>query len=896
MRIRAFAAALLALATVQTAAAETGTGLRRAVQATLPNGLRVVLVPDRLAPVVTTQITYLVGSNDAPDGFPGTAHALEHMMFRGSRGLDRDQLAAIGARLGGSYNAETTETSTRYYYTAPAADLPVLLRIEALRMNGLDLAAADWDRERGAIEQEVSRDLSNPFYVYLSQLRRVLFAGTPEAHDALGTRPSFDRTSIDMLRAFYERWYAPNNAVLVVAGDIDPDRALAAVRTAFGGIPRKTLPAHKPVTPAPAAAARFSFDTDYPVAFATLAWRLPSLASPDFAAADILGDVLASKRFDLYGLVPAGKALAASYLYEPSHEVGFGVAYAAFSASSDPKPVLDDLRRVLGEVAAHGVPADLVEAARRKEIAQLLFAPDDISELASSWSRALVDQDLASPDAIAAAYRRVTPADVARIARAWLDPAHAITAVLVPRQTGKPVAGRGFGGAETFAVPPDHPVVLPDWAATALTRLELPPPVPGASDTMLPNGIRLIVHPTDVADTVCLYGLVRQEPALEEPAGKEGVADVAETLFDYGTQQHGRLAFRGEVDAIAADLDVGRMFTLKVPARDFARGVDLLAENETRPALPESAFALVRRQMAERTAGLQHAPGWLFERAELEAILPAGDAERRVATPATISALSLADVRDYVARAYRPDLVTIVVVGHVKPADARREIERAFGGWKASGRKPPTDLPPVGPGRAVRRFVADPTTLQSEMRLSEELGIDPRDPERVALDLGNMILGNGFSSRLYRDLRIRTGDVYGVTSQLDWQRTRTSYKLSFGTDAAKLAEARRMAIEDVRAMQEAPVTPAELELAKAATLRRLPLRRASADDLALEDLALVDRDLPLDQPDRDARAALGTDAAAVQAAMKRIDTAALSEIVKGPPIPPEAVPAAAPSR
>ena len=126
------------------------------LRATLDNGLRVVIVPDHLAPVVTTEMNYLAGSNDAPAGFPGTAHALEHMMFRGSAGLDRDQLSELGSLLGGDYNADTTETVTQYFYTVPASnDLAGgAARRSPERMRGLTINQADWDKERGAIEQE----------------------------------------------------------------------------------------------------------------------------------------------------------------------------------------------------------------------------------------------------------------------------------------------------------------------------------------------------------------------------------------------------------------------------------------------------------------------------------------------------------------------------------------------------------------------------------------------------------------------------------------------------------------------------------------------------------------------------------------------------------------------
>ncbi|MBE7729697.1 insulinase family protein [Komagataeibacter sp. FXV3] len=857
------------------------------MQATLPNGLRVVIVPDRLAPVVSTEINYLVGSAAAPAGFPGTAHALEHMMFRGSKGLDRDQMAAIGARLGGDYNADTTENVTQFFYTAPADNLDVLLRIEAMRMQGLTLAAGDWAHERGAIEQEVSRDLSSPGYVYLARLQSILFAGTPYEHDALGSRPSFDKTDTALLRRFYRQWYAPNNAILVITGDVDAARTLAMVRDTFGPIPSRRLPARPQIHPGPVQAQTLQFPTDYPVGLVAIASRMPGQNSRDYATARILSDVLSSQRGALYDLVPQGRALLSSFDFVTKADAGIGIAIAAFPKGSNPAPLQARMQDILRSLRENGVPSDLVDAAKRKELAQLGFAANSISGLAESWSEAQAVMGLQSPDDEAAAFAAVTPEDVNHLARAVLDPQQSITAILTPRDGGHPVADKGFGGAESFASTPDHPVTLPRWANDSLLALRPPEASVQPAQYTLPNGLHLIVRPASVSHTINLYGTIRQNEDMQEPAGKEGIADITNELFSYGSTTHDRIGLQKAFDDIAASENAGADFSLNVLTPDFDRGLELLAENELHPALPEQGFKVVRANTAASLSGLLHSPEYLFQRAMQGAVSPAGDPSLRQAQPDEVMKLTLADCRAFWKTAYRPDLTTIVITGDITPAASYRAISRTFGTWRASGPTPMVDLPPRPDSHTSVMKVPDPSSTQATVSLPESLSLNVANPEHFALNLGNEILGSGFSSRLYRDLRVRSGYVYTVRSHLTWKRHRSAYSISFGADPDKVAAARDAAIHDLMAMQIQPVSENELAMARAGMLRGLALQSASLDTIAAGYLHFSDLGLPLNQNDIAAQAYYTLDAAAIRDAFRKwIRPADLAEIIKGPATTP----------
>src|ERR1017187_9793341 len=527
--------------TSQAATNEISTG-EDVSRTTLTNGLQVIIVPNRLAPVVTTMINYRVGSDECPAGFPGTAHAMEHMMFRGSPGLSADQLAAISAAMGGDDNADTQQAVTQYFFTTPVENLDVALRIEATRMRDLLANEKLWDKERGAIEQEVAQDLSNPTYVFYEQLLAAMFKGSPYEHDALGTRPSFDKTTDAELRKFHNTWYVPNNAVLILVGDVQPEKVLEQVKKIFGKIPSAPLPARPEYNFSPVKPDTLKLDTDLPYGLTAVVFRFPGAENSDFAAAQILSDVLSSQRGKLYELVPQGNALFAEFEYETLQKSGLGYAIAGFPAGADSTNLLNQVKEILAAEITNGVTADLVEAAKRREIISAELSKNSVSGLASAWSQAIAVENRNSPDDDIALYRQVTVADVNRVAKKYLDFDHAIGAILTPQPSDKPISSKSFGGKENFASSKNTNVKLPAWAKKLTEQLPVPVSTLNPFTTNLPNGIRLIVQPESVSGTVSVLGRIKNNAKVQVPANQDGVDQALDKLFSYGTKSLDRLA------------------------------------------------------------------------------------------------------------------------------------------------------------------------------------------------------------------------------------------------------------------------------------------------------------------------------------------------------------------
>jgi zinc protease len=848
-------------------------------RATLPDGLQVVVVRNRLAPVVATWLNYLAGSDDEP--ITGLAHAQEHMMFRGSQTLDASQFSNTVAVTGGTFNADTQNEITQYFFEMPSQYLPIAMNLDRSRATGILDSQKLWEQERGAITQEVTGDNSAASYRLYAKATEHLFAGTPYGDVGLGTVASFKQiTSVDLKR-FYARWYHPNNAIYVIAGDVDPQATIAQVRKLWADIPAAKLPPHPAVKLRPLSALTLHDNSSDPITSVFVAYRVPGYASPDYFASEILNDVLNSQRGALFALQASGKALGTFAQAQTYPEAGMSLVGSVVPVTTKGETAVADVEAVIEDYKKNGLPGELVEVAKQREVAQAEFARTSINTLASTWSQTLAVEHR-TPDDDLAGLQRVTLDDVNRVLRTYYDNSTATVAIATPKEA----SGSAFGtrAGEDNEVEPSGQTTLPAFARNVLRDLHVPEETVNPVQTTLPNGLKLVVIPSATSHAVTLRGQVLGNPGMQEPAGKDGVNDLVESLLPYGTTTYDRLAYQAELDKIAADVTTGKNFELDVLASGFERGVTLLADDELHPSLPDDAFAIVKQQAVGELTGAVTSPDYKAQRALFDALYPSGDPLRRSATPETVGTLTLDDVKAYYAATFRPDLTTIVVVGDVTPERAQAAVTAAFGGWKADGPTPNVFPAAVPPNKPATALIPATGRIQSDVTLAQTVPIGYADPAFPLLDLANTALSGGFySSVLYRDLRQTHGYVYSVGSSLSGAHNRSAFSVSFGCDPQNVDRAARLVDADLRRLQKEPLTPQRLLTAKALIIGAIPVNGESYSGLAGQILDFVGTGRPYDQDRIEARVQLQASGESVRAALaKYLRPGDFVRIVEGP--------------
>ncbi|GAC1533971.1 MAG: pitrilysin family protein [Candidatus Velthaea sp.] len=890
LRIRAALTALLVVFTPLAASAQSpipsASAAPAVAQHTLPNGLRVVAIEDHAAAVVQTAVWYRFGSLDERRGKTGLAHALEHMMFRGTKAVSGGGLDDIGARLGAIVNANTAEDYTHYYFVMPADRLELAMHIEADRMRGLLLRQSDWVLEKGAVLAEIDGDYSQPIFKLTQGVRQSAYAGTPYAFTALGLRSDVVRSTSADLRTYYDAYYAPNNATLVITGDVKPDDVFRYADEYFGPIPARALPERTP-QPVPGAAAQptLNVSADYPYSVVDYAYRIPGDLDTDAGATQVFANLINSERSAFYKNLVLSK-LALGYQAYPDTALHAGIFHVLIFVTPGRKPeaARRAFEQTLNTTLSTGIDSDLLAAAKTANARQAVYSRDSIAGLGDRYGYAygVEGHDPSEDD------RRVEALDDATmnaaVKRYFRAPA--VVGVLTPRVQSAASGGNATpGGSVTDDFSkrvPNGPIVLAPWAKRALVKpLELASNVTPVTFT-LANGLRLFVQEVHTNPTVFVSGSIEVSP-LFDPARKTGLGAITSGLLGYGSKEYDFNAQRKLADELGADINFGFQFGAHGLARDLDRLLSVLADGEEHPAFPPRFFELVRAQEISAVSQREQSPDVRAEKAFLQAVYPPRDPILREETVQSLQAVAPADVRAYARRYIRPDHTTIVVAGDVKAADVRAKIEHAFARWQNVGSAPSTILPPLPLTKAAVRFI--PAQRDAVSVHLGESAIGRRNPDFYAMNLLNGVLGadGTFDTRLMHEIREQRGLVYSVSSALSVTRERGTFEINFSANPLNVAPAVRLIKQNLQRMIDQPVGADELNRARTKLVAGTLVAEESTQTLVARCEAIARYRLPADYYRTFARRyARYTPADLLAVARKYIRPQRIVEVYEGP--------------
>ncbi|MGN7998252.1 M16 family metallopeptidase [Sphingomonas sp. 22176] len=791
-------------------------------QFTLANGLRVIVHTDRKAPVVALSVWYDVGSTFEPAGKTGFAHLFEHLMFNGSQNAPGDffePLKQVGAT---DLNGTTSFDRTNYFETVPKPALARALFLESDRMGWLTpaITQAVLDEQRGVVQNEKRQGDNQPYGLMKYPMFAELFGGTPYGHLPIGSMADLDKASLADVKGWFHDHYGPNNAVLVLAGDIDAAEARPLVEKYFGAIPRGPKSTPPSVTmPVRTAPKTIVLKDSVPAALIVRSWAIPGLNDPDSVALEVFGQVLgglASSRLD-NALVRKEKLVvnvsAGAY---PNALLGMFQIQAVLKPGVDPALVNQRIDAILAELLAKGPTADEVQRVATTNVASTIAELESARAQAATLAEgALYSNDPGFFRKRLAELAAMTPAKARAAAAKWLTrPALTIRVEPGARETyqeSAPVAPAKPAAEE--AIPKGTRGPLPDVGPVRDIRF------PDVTRTKLSNGME-VIYAQQRAVPITQVSLSFDAGVTADPDGKAGTQNLALSLLEEGTTSRDSIAIAEAEERLGASIGSGSSadrtyLTLSLPSTNLGGAVELFADVVRHPAF---APAEVERIRATTLTGIQFElsdpsglanrvlPGLLYGSAYPYAKLGNGSGD-----PAAVAKLSRDDLFAFHRAWIRPDKAKIFVVSDLPLAAVKAALEARFGDWKgegAAGVKAFAGKPQPAGARIV--LVDRPASPQSLIQAGEMTPLDPTGDLLVAIT-ANQVLGGGFLSRINMELRENKHWSYGAGGGFNWLEHAVPYAIEAPVQADRTGDSIQAIRQQVRDfLTTKGVTEAEL--------------------------------------------------------------------------------------
>ena len=857
----------------------------------MPNGLKVLLFPDPSKPTVTVNITYLVGSRHEGYGETGMAHLLEHMNFKGTP--KHPDISAEMRAHGARNNASTWFDRTNYFETVQATDenLKWALELEADRMTHSNIAKKDLDSEMTVVRNEFEMGENDPASILEERVMSTAYLWHNYGHSTIGARADIENVPTERLKNFYHYYYQPDNAVLLVAGKFDPDKTLQWIGQYFGSIPRPARKLQNTYTLDPTQDGERSVTLRRvgDIQAVTVVYHGPAASHEDAVAVDVLSEILGdtpSGRLHK-ALVETKLATAVNAFEYELKEPGAIVISSQLRADGPLDQVRDTMLKVIENFNDTPPTKEEVERAKTSILKQIDLTLNNSDRIGLAFSEYIGSGDwrlfFLNRDRV----RKVTPEDVARVARTYLKTSNRTLGVFIPTKTPD--------RAEIPAVPDVAKLLEGYKGDPSVAQGEAFDPSPSNIESrtkrgQLANGMKWAVLSKKTRGNTVVASMTLRFGEEKSLMNQASIAELAASMLTRGTSKHTRQQIADEFDRLKARVSVTggptqANISIETTAENFPAVLNLLAEVLRDPVFPASEFDQLKQQSIASVEESKSDPQTMAITAmsRHQSDYPRGDV-RYTPMPdeeiADIKAATLDAVKNFYTQFYGANNGQLAIVGAVDVDQTSKLVADLFGNWKSASNFTRVASPYQevkvsnesleAPDKANAFFVA---ALNVKMR--------DDDPDYPAMVLGNYILGggSGLESRLGTRIRQKEGLSYFVGSQftaspIDEAANFITFAIYAPQNVTKLEQAFREEVD--RALKDG-FTDKEVAEAKGGWLQGRQVSRAQDAGLArtLSQDLFLNRTLAWDQQLEEKIKAL-TPQQIVEAMRRHIDPSKIS--------------------
>lgn len=840
-------------------------GVRKTV---LANGLTVLTKEVDTAPVVTVQVWYRVGSRNEAPGVNGIAHQLEHLMFKGTK--ERPiQFGRFFSALGSESNAFTSYDMTAYFGTVEQDKLNALLVLEADRMRNSVIGEKELASEKRVVISELQGYENSPSYRLSRAVMRQALPNSPYGLTVGGTKADVEKFTVDQVRYYYNTYYRPDNATLIVVGNFKTDELLKQVQATFGQVSKPTTPLPKDapaanLEPKPASGARATNQEPIVLrepgsaALLQAVYPLPSVNHPDVPALQVMDYILTGGRSSrLYqSLVESGLASGADG--GAANLIGGG--WYEFSATAAPEKELKEvdqaLQQVVTDLREKGVTPEELERAKAQLRASIILRNRDIADQAHQLGDDQISTgDYRYTDRLLANIEKVTAADVQRVATTYLASGSRTVGFFEPTTvSGKPGASAGGFAQTSENFSPGAPVDPAELAKylPPTTALAKQPNQTLPEKLTLKNGLQVLLLRDRSAPTVTLSGHVQAGTAYDK-LETAGLASLTANNLMNGTKNRDALALAKALENRGASLAFGANregvgISGEALTADLPTLIEVLADVLKNANFPTQELELSRQQALTGLKLELDNPGRLARRTFQQAVYPTTHPFHTFPNESSLKQITRDDLVRFYQQHYQPDRTVLTLVGDFDPIAMRNLLVKELGSWQNGAVDAQLTYPTVPLPKSMTRLKpALPGKTQSVTFMGYN-AIDRKDPRYYASLVMNQILGGDtLSSRLGTEIRDRQGLTYGIYSAFQAGMQPGPFLISMQTAPEDTDRAIASTIKLLQQVREQGVTPTEVVAAKRSLTSAYPVELASQDSLASALLMNKVYGLPLDE-------------------------------------------------